>query len=101
MLVKWLGFLTQSVAVSAKVTLCHELSKFYAEEDERLTAVRAVLEHRLDIKLPRLEIDCPTKPERHRTTDGTAYCNENVNSGPPFSLASFTRPPTVTSLSTA
>ena len=84
---KGLGFLTQSVAVFAQVALCHEFSKLYAEEDERMTAVRAVLDRRLDIKLPRLKIDSPAKRGKYPTTDGTAYCNEKVNTCPLISLA--------------
>ena len=87
MLLKGLGFLTQSVAAFAQVALCHEFSKFYAEEDERMTAVRAVLERRLEIKLPRLKIDSPAKRGRNPTTDGTAYCDEKVNIRPQISLA--------------
>ena len=75
------------MAVFAQVALCHEFSKFYAEEDERLTAVRAILERRLGMKLARLKIDNPAKRGRNSTTDGAAYCNEKVNIRPPISLA--------------
>ena len=87
MLLKGLRYLTQAVAVIAQVAVCHEFSKFYAEEDERMTAVRAVLERRLEIKLPRLKIDSPAKCGRNPTTDGTAYCDENVSIRRPISLA--------------
>ncbi len=48
-----------------KVALCREFSKFYAEEEERLNTVRAVLERMLKIKLPRLKIDVSAKRGRN------------------------------------